>query len=230
MKYTLTTALLLITFAAQSQTIPAQQVQLGDVQAEIQPTVLSDDHATLDIRDLSGDEAVKVDIQKDSENQVHMIIRDKKTGQVLSDAIMTQNERIDSVTEANGIRSEMHLRQSGLDDVVGTAAYDNAQTGESIKMDVRGDQLGSLTQTKGEYTLSLGINGNNTTATITEKKTKKVICSMVDDGQTSRIYGPDKQLIAEGNSDDDAPTRIYNDAAYKNCEKVMSIFDSEEND
>lgn len=228
MKYIFATATLLFAFSAQSQTLPAQQVRFGDVQAEVQPNVLSDDHATFDIRNLSGNDAVHVDVRKDSSNRVHLIIRDKNTGKILSDTVMVQNKYADSITESDGVRSELHLRQSGSDDITGTAEYENAHTGESLHVHVQGEQLGSLTQKKQGYTMSLGINGDNTLMTITQDKTKQVICSAVDDGQVSRIYDANKNLIAEGNSDDDSPTRIYDDAAYKLCEKIMNIFDTED--
>jgi len=225
-KYLLTAFTLLATGAI-AQTYPAQRVYYDQYQADIQPTVVDDHHAVIDVNNPKGPEGFRMEVQEFN-NQVNVVARDKD-GRVIGTVDGIQGQYVDSLTDVNGVRNEMHLKQIGNDDLTGTINYSNKNTGEEIFANILGGDKGILNQKKQGYKMSLNFRGEDSvTITYTKAATNEVICIVEDNNGRARVYNAQKKIVAEGMSEDDTPSKIYDKAAYAKCEKVMEIFDDDD--
>ena len=227
-KYLLMTFILLTT-GAWAQAYPTQRVHYDQYQADIQPTVIDDHHAVINVNNPNGSEGFRMDVQE-HEGQVNVVTRDK-AGRVIGTVDGVENQYLNSLTDVNGVRNEMHLKQLGNEEITGTMAYSNRNTGEEISANLLGDGMGMLNQTKQGYKMALSIRGEDSaTVTYTKAATNEIICIVDDNNRKARVYNAQKKVIAEGMSDDDTPSKIYDKAAYTKCERVMEIFDDDDDD
>ena len=212
-----------------AQTYPAQRVNYNPYQADIQPTIIDDNHAVINVQNPNGPEGFRMDVEGD-DNQVNMVARDNN-GRVVGTVDGVQGQYLNSLTDVNGVRNEMHLKQIGSDEMTGTINYTNKNTGEEISANLLGGGLGLLNQQKQGYKMAMSIRGEDSaTVTYTKASTNEIICIVEDNNGRAKVYNAARQVIAEGISDDDEPSKIYDKAAYTKCEKVMDIFDDDDDD
>ena len=219
----------LLAGGAMAQTYPAQRINYGQYQADIQPTIIDDNHAVINVQNPNGPESFRMDVEG-TDNRVNMVARDKE-GRIIGTVDGVREEYVNSMTDVNGVRQEMHLKQIGDDDIRGTVHYSNKNTGEEISANLLGGGMGLLNQQKQGYKMALNIRGEDSvTVTYTKASTKEIICIVEDNNGRARVYNAQKKVIAEGMSDDDAPAKIYDKAGYDRCKKVIEIFDDEDDE
>ena len=212
-----------------AQTYPAQRINYDRHQADIQPTVIDDNHAVINVTNPNGPEGFRMDVEG-RDNQVNMVARDN-AGRVVGTVDGIQGQYVNSVTDVNGVRSEAHLKQLGQDEITGTINFTNKNTGEEISANLLGGGLGLLNQQKQGYKMALNIRGEDSaTVTYTKASTNEIICIVEDNNGRAKVYNAARQVVAEGMTDDDEPSKIYDRAAYTKCEKVMDIFDDDDDD
>ncbi len=222
---------LLLAVDANAQGDPTQRVHYGEHTADIQPVVVNDHQANLNIKNPYGSENVTVEFQEIGDDQIKMVARDKNTGKIISSTDGIKDKYVKSSSEINGITQDMDLKLSNKDELTGTVGYSNKNTGESLFANMLGNGAGLLNQTKKGYKMSLNMRDEDTgTLTYTQAKTKEVICIVDYNKYTSRVYDANKKLIAEGKTEDDKPSKVYNKAAWQKCGKVVDIFNEDEDD
>ena len=217
----------LLASGAVAQTYPAQRVHYDQHQADIQPTIIDDSHAVIDVTNPNGSEGFRMNVEGRG-NQVNMVARDN-TGRVVGTVDGVQEHYANSVTDVNGVRTEMHLKQQGQDEITGTINYTNRNTGEELSANLLGPSMGLLNHQKQGYKMAMNIRGENSiTVTYTKASTNEIICVVEDNNGKAKIYNAARQVVAEGMTDADEPSKIYDSAAYAKCEKVMDIFNDDD--
>ena len=216
---------------ASAQTYPTQRVYYGEHTADIQPVVVDDHQANLNIKNPYGSENVTIEVQEVADGQIKMIARDQNTGKIISSTDGVKDKYVKSSSEFNGIKQDMDLKLSNTDEITGQIGYSNKNTGEEVFANILGNGAGLLNQTKKGYKMSLNMKNEDTgTVTYTKAKTKEIVCIVAYDKYKSQVYDADKKLIAEGRTEDDEPSQVYNRAAWQKCEKIMDIFDDDDDD
>lgn len=216
-----------LALSANAQTYPNKEF----ITAGIQPVVVNDRQANLNIKNPYGSENVTIELQEVGDGQIKMVARDKNTGKIISSTDGVKDKHVKSSSEINGVKQDMDLKLSKNDELTGTVGYANKNTGEGMFANILGNVAGLLNQTKKGYKMSLNMKNENVgTVTYTNSKTKEIICIVNYDKYKSRIYDMNKKLIAEGITEDDNPSKIYNKVAYQKCEKVIDIFNDDTDD